>query len=132
MRYKDSQEQRAYLKHAASKGHVELVFAGLDVLGSTPWKINRKVFDVVLKVWNEGGRMCKVPPAAYDVPEPTKPENIDTDINVGYYCGEPNTTFPCQETLLPLCCGSTDLTPRGVSPMVLSPNFYHCAHLHRL
>ena len=37
MRFKDSQEQQQYLKHASSRGNVELVFAGLDVLGSTPW-----------------------------------------------------------------------------------------------
>lgn len=80
MRYKDSQEQRAYLKHASKNGNVELVFAGLDVLGATPWNINRKVFEIVLSVWNDGYRLCKVPPAIYDQPEPEKPENYDTDI----------------------------------------------------
>jgi DNA-directed RNA polymerase len=79
MRFKDSQEQQSYLRHASALGNLELVYAGLDVLGSTPWKINRKLFDVVLKVWNSGERMGKVPPAAYDVPEPEKPENYDTD-----------------------------------------------------
>src|SRR6266481_5612961 len=54
MRFKDSQEQKAYLRHASQAGNVELVYAGLDVLGSTPWKINRSVFDIVLKVWNSG------------------------------------------------------------------------------
>lgn len=82
MRFKDSQEQKAYLRHASQAGNVELVYAGLDVLGSTPWKINRKVFDVVLEVWNSGTRLCKVPPAAYDEPEPEKPSNYDTDIKV--------------------------------------------------
>ncbi|KAF8064220.1 DNA/RNA polymerase [Lyophyllum atratum] len=80
MRFKDSAEQLSYLKHAAEAGNVELVFAGLDVLGSTPWKINKEVFDVVLKVWNSGERMGKLPPAVYDQPEPEAPENIDTDI----------------------------------------------------
>jgi hypothetical protein len=42
--------------------------------------------------------------------------NIDTNFNVGYYCTTPDQAFPCQgENLLPLCCGSYDLTPRGVS-----------------
>ncbi|KAG2119134.1 uncharacterized protein F5147DRAFT_565537 [Suillus discolor] len=80
MRFKDCQEQQTYLEHATSLGNVELVYAGLDVLGSTPWKINRNIFDIVLKVWNSGERLCKIPPAAYDQPEPEKPLNMNTDI----------------------------------------------------
>ena len=79
MRFKDSQEQQSYLKHASEQGNLELIYAGLDVLGSTPWQVNRKVFDVVLKVWNSGKRVCKVPPAVYDLPEPQRPENYETD-----------------------------------------------------
>ena len=79
MRFKESVEQQAYLKQASQRGNVELVYAGLDVLGSTPWKINRKVFDVVLEVWNSGARMGKLPPAVYDEPEPEKPEHYDSD-----------------------------------------------------
>ncbi|CAK5271845.1 unnamed protein product [Mycena citricolor] len=80
MRFKDSIEQRSYLKHASEMGHMELVYAGLDVLGSTPWQINKRVFDVVLEVWNSGKRLGKMPPEVYDVPEPEAPENIDTDL----------------------------------------------------
>ncbi|GLB44584.1 putative DNA-dependent RNA polymerase catalyzes the transcription of DNA into RNA using the four ribonucleoside triphosphates as substrates [Lyophyllum shimeji] len=80
MRFKESAEQMSYLKHAAEAGNVELVFAGLDVLGSTPWQINKQVFDVVLEVWNRGERMGKLPPAVHDEPEPQPPENMDTDI----------------------------------------------------
>jgi len=40
----------------------------LDALGSTSWQVNRKVFDIVLKVWNPGERVYKIPPAVYDVP----------------------------------------------------------------
>ncbi|KAH8982235.1 DNA/RNA polymerase [Lactarius akahatsu] len=79
MRFKDSQEQQQYLKHASSRGNVELVYAGLDVLGSTPWQINRKIFDVVLEVWNAGYRLGKVPPAVYDEPEPEKTPEMETD-----------------------------------------------------
>ncbi|KAG2151835.1 hypothetical protein BD769DRAFT_1623558 [Suillus cothurnatus] len=80
MRFKDCQEQQTYLEHATALGNVELVYAGLDVLGSTPWKINRNIFDIVLKVWNSGERLCKIPPAVYDQPEPEKPSNMNTDI----------------------------------------------------
>ncbi|KAI9511241.1 DNA/RNA polymerase [Russula earlei] len=82
MRFKDSQEQQQYLKHASSRGNVELVYAGLDVLGSTPWQINRKIFAVVLEVWNSGHRLGKLPPAVYDEPEPEKPPEVETDQKV--------------------------------------------------
>ncbi|KAJ7657863.1 hypothetical protein DFH06DRAFT_1197343 [Mycena polygramma] len=82
MRFKDSMEQRSYLKHASEQGHVELVYAGLDVLGSTPWRINKRIFDVVLEVWNSGKRLGKMPPEVYDEPEPTPPPDHDTDLHV--------------------------------------------------
>jgi DNA-directed RNA polymerase len=93
MRFKDSLEQKSYLRHATEAGNVELVFAGLDVLGSTPWKINRSVFDVILKVWNSGERLCKLPPALYDQPEPERPPNIDTDIKVKSVYGQRLKSF---------------------------------------
>ena len=80
MRFKESVEQLSYLKHASALGNIELVYAGLDVLGNTPWKINRKLFDVVLEVWNSGERMGKLPPAVFDQPEPTPTENYETDL----------------------------------------------------
>ena len=79
MRYKESQEQQSYVREASAQGALELVYASLDVLGSTPWKINREIFDVVLKVWNSGERLGKIPPAVFDQPEPEKPEDYDTD-----------------------------------------------------
>lgn len=79
MRYKESQEQLSYMKEASGLGNLELVYASMDVLGSTPWRINREIFDVVLQVWNSGERLGKVPPAEYDEPEPSKPEHFDTD-----------------------------------------------------
>ncbi|KAI0087670.1 DNA/RNA polymerase [Irpex rosettiformis] len=79
MRYKDSQEQLTYLKEASNLGNLELFYAALDVLGSTPWKINREIFDVVLQVWNSGERLGKIPPTVLEDPEPEKPENYDSD-----------------------------------------------------
>ncbi|KAJ7619446.1 DNA/RNA polymerase [Roridomyces roridus] len=81
MRFKDSIEQRSYLKYASEQGHVELVYAGLDVLGSTPWQINKRIFDVVREVWNSGTRLGKMPPAVYDEPEPEIPKDHDTDLS---------------------------------------------------
>ncbi|KAF9009255.1 DNA/RNA polymerase [Hymenopellis radicata] len=72
MRYKESVEQASYLRHASDMGNVELIYAGLDVLGSTPWVINQKIFDVVLEVWNSGEGLGKLPPAVYATPDPPK------------------------------------------------------------
>src|SRR5271168_1257522 len=54
MRTRNSIEQKAYLKEASERKHLDELFAGLDVLGSTCWTINRNVFDVVIRVWNSG------------------------------------------------------------------------------
>lgn len=79
MRLKDTQEQLTYLRHASAAGHMEHVYAGLDVLSSTPWIINRDVFDIVLQVWNSGEKFVKIPEAIYSEPEPTKPSDYDTN-----------------------------------------------------
>ncbi|EJD39851.1 DNA/RNA polymerase [Auricularia subglabra TFB-10046 SS5] len=85
MRIKDSQEQLTYLRQASVLGNMELVYSGLDVLGSTPWHINRGVFDVVLEVWNSGQGLGSIPPAKLEEPEPDKPEDeTDMQAKVAY------------------------------------------------
>jgi DNA-directed RNA polymerase len=59
-----------------------VTYARLDVLGSTPWKINRKVFDVVLEVWKSGEWFKKLPPAVYEERELQTPENNETDLRL--------------------------------------------------
>jgi DNA-directed RNA polymerase len=61
MRAKDSFEQLPYLKAAIEAGHAEPILHGLDVLSSTPWKINRRVFDVMLSSWNAGRGIASIP-----------------------------------------------------------------------
>ncbi|RXW11654.1 hypothetical protein EST38_g14201 [Candolleomyces aberdarensis] len=73
MRFKESVEQQKYLEAAVRSGNVELVMEGLNVLGRTPWKINKQVFDVVIQIWNSGERVGKIPPAQYDEAEPQAP-----------------------------------------------------------
>ncbi|KZT39784.1 DNA/RNA polymerase [Sistotremastrum suecicum HHB10207 ss-3] len=80
MRYKDSREQQVYMREASQAGNVELVYAGLDVLGNTPWNINRDVFNVVLDVWNSGKKLGKIPAAVLEIEEPVKPANYDADL----------------------------------------------------
>jgi hypothetical protein len=42
---------------------------------------------------------------------------FNLESSVGFYCQQPNAAFPCvpADNLLPLCCKTFDLTPRGVS-----------------
>ncbi|KAL1409899.1 DNA-directed RNA polymerase [Vanrija albida] len=81
MRFKDSIEQMNYLKAASQNDHLTPVFHGLDVLSSTPWRINRGVFDVVLEAWNSGEAIGDIPATpektVYNMPE--KPDPRDTD-----------------------------------------------------
>ncbi|WRT65024.1 uncharacterized protein IL334_001965 [Kwoniella shivajii] len=81
MRFKESAEQQSYLRQASNEGHLEPVFHGLDVLSSTAWAINRKVFDVVLHAWNNGDAIADIPASEekshYVIPE--KPDSRDQD-----------------------------------------------------
>ncbi|KAK6348875.1 DNA-directed RNA polymerase [Orbilia blumenaviensis] len=62
VRVKDSLEQTMYVKEASKHGNLDRLFTGLDVLGSTAWTINQKVFDVILQVWNTGDKFADIPP----------------------------------------------------------------------
>ncbi len=80
MRFKDSAEQNSYLKKASERGDLDNVLAGLDVLGRTPWRINRRVFDVMGDVWNQGIAFAKIPPRSLADEEPQPPANYETDM----------------------------------------------------
>ncbi|KAG2225140.1 hypothetical protein INT45_011823 [Circinella minor] len=80
MRIKDSPEQLIYLHKASEQDRINAVLAGLDVLGSTQWRVNTNVFNVVLEAWNTGEAIADIPPAIDEhAPLPPKPENYDTD-----------------------------------------------------
>lgn len=80
MRIKDSAEQQIYLQKASEQDHLADVLAGLDVLGSTRWRVNKDVFKVILEVWNSGEAVADIPPVVNEhSPLPPKPENYDTD-----------------------------------------------------
>ncbi len=45
------------------------MFDGLNVLGQIPWKINKRVFEVARKCWEEGIPLGDIPPQVdYEVP----------------------------------------------------------------
>ncbi|CAG8777327.1 13229_t:CDS:10, partial [Gigaspora margarita] len=80
MRIKDCPEQVAYLKKASDNSHLEHVFAGLDVLGSTCWGVNKRVYEVILKIWNSGEGVLDIPPADLNLEIPKKPEDYDSNV----------------------------------------------------
>ncbi|KAF8450112.1 hypothetical protein BGX38DRAFT_1092142 [Terfezia claveryi] len=74
VRTKDSREQDLYVKAAAARGDLEQLFLGLDVLGSTSWAINEKIFNVVLEVWNSGEAVADIPPRELEIVYPPEPD----------------------------------------------------------
>lgn len=56
-------QSKRYAMIAAENGDMSQVFAGLDVLAKTQWKINSFVFKVMLDAWNTGEAIAKIPPA---------------------------------------------------------------------
>lgn len=75
MRIRESPEQVQFMKMASEQGQLDQVFAALDVLGRTPWKINKPVFDIVMQVWNSGEAFADIPinNAETKIPDPKPP-----------------------------------------------------------
>ena len=74
IRFKSFDDQsRRYAITASHNGDLAQVFAGLDVLARTPWKINRPVFDVMLEAWNSGDAIAKIPPENPNIEFPEEP-----------------------------------------------------------
>ena len=69
--------QRDYAEAAAERGDLDQVFAGIDVLGKTGWKINRDVFTVMLKAWNSGEAVANLPPLNKVFSMPEKPADTN-------------------------------------------------------
>ena len=56
-------QSKRYAIAAAENGDMSQVFAGLDVLSKTQWKVNSFVFKVMLDAWNSEEAIAKIPPA---------------------------------------------------------------------
>jgi DNA-directed RNA polymerase len=78
--------QRDYGEAAAQRGDLDQVFAGVDVLGRTAWRINRDVFHVMLEAWNSGQEIANLPPAEKVFPEIEKPTDpSDREARLKWY-----------------------------------------------
>eukprot|EP00252_Welwitschia_mirabilis_P023890 TRINITY_DN6880_c0_g2_i1.p1 TRINITY_DN6880_c0_g2~~TRINITY_DN6880_c0_g2_i1.p1 ORF type:complete len:988 (-),score=209.84 TRINITY_DN6880_c0_g2_i1:846-3809(-) len=75
MRIHGARQQREALKRAPPK-QLGRVYQVLNILGSTKWRINNRVLDVVDKIWSEGGGIADLVDRR-DIPLPEKPETED-------------------------------------------------------
>ena len=66
-------QSKRYAITAAENGDMSQVFAGLDVLAKTQWKVNPFVFKVMLDAWNTGEAVAKIPPANPPSEKPHEP-----------------------------------------------------------
>eukprot|EP01134_Creolimax_fragrantissima_P006470 CFRG6470T1 len=58
---------------------IHQVLDALNVLGSTPWRINSRVMEVVTHLWNTGGDNAVKIPTSTPTPYPTKPADFETN-----------------------------------------------------
>lgn len=74
LRVKHSEHaQKDYGVAAAERGDLDQLFAGVDILGRTGWRINRQVFNVMLEAWNSGEEIANLPPLNKVFPEVERP-----------------------------------------------------------
>ena len=66
-------QSKRYVITAAENGDMSQVFAGLDVLAKTEWKVNPFVFKVMLDAWNTEEAIAKIPPANPPYNKPHEP-----------------------------------------------------------
>ncbi|KIX08389.1 uncharacterized protein Z518_03045 [Rhinocladiella mackenziei CBS 650.93] len=65
--------QKDYGIAAADRGDLDQLFAGVDILGRTGWRINKDVFKVMLEAWNSGEEIANLPPLNKTFPEIERP-----------------------------------------------------------
>ncbi|KAL2438438.1 DNA-directed RNA polymerase, mitochondrial [Exophiala dermatitidis] len=65
--------QKDYGVAAAERGDLDQLFAGVDILGKTGWRINKQVFSVMLEAWNSGEEIANLPPLNKQYPEVERP-----------------------------------------------------------
>ena len=79
LRIHDNTLGRRYAIVASDNGDLDQTFAGLTVLGKTPWRINRPVFETMVRAWNTGDAFAKIPALNPVVERPPEPSKTLTD-----------------------------------------------------
>ncbi|PQM39425.1 DNA-directed RNA polymerase 2 chloroplastic/mitochondrial [Prunus yedoensis var. nudiflora] len=75
MRIHGARQQREAIKRTPRE-QLEPVFKALDTLGNTRWRVNKRVLNVVDRIWATGGRLADLVDRN-DVPLPEEPDTED-------------------------------------------------------
>ncbi|XP_057821659.2 DNA-directed RNA polymerase 1B, mitochondrial isoform X1 [Cryptomeria japonica] len=75
MRTHGAKEQREAISRAPTN-EIKSVYKALDILGSTKWRVNKRILDIVEGIWAEGGCLAGLVDRD-DVPLPEKPDTED-------------------------------------------------------
>lgn len=75
VRIKSDYESTRYAIAASRNGDMKQIFAGLDILGKTPWRVNRDVLEVMLRAWQNGEAFGKLPAEHPEFDYPPEPES---------------------------------------------------------
>lgn len=78
MRTHGAKQQREAVKRVPRK-QLEPVFEALDTLGCTKWRVNKRVLNIVDRIWSSGGRLADLVDRN-DVPLPEKPDTEDEPV----------------------------------------------------
>lgn len=74
VRITDDLESIRYAATASGNGDMKQVYACLDILGKTPWRINRGLLKVMLQAWQTGEAFGKIPPEHPEFVLPPQPD----------------------------------------------------------
>ncbi|KAL6874119.1 hypothetical protein ACP4OV_014201 [Aristida adscensionis] len=77
MRTHGVKDQKDAIKSVPRK-QLRRVFEALDILGSTKWRVNRRIHDVVEAIWSRGGGIAGLVDKG-NIPLPERPESEDLD-----------------------------------------------------
>ncbi|XP_073003649.1 DNA-directed RNA polymerase 1, mitochondrial-like [Typha latifolia] len=75
MRTHGARQQREAVKRTPRR-QMEAVFEALDTLGSTKWRINKRVLSILDRIWSSGGCLADLVDRA-DIPLPERPDTED-------------------------------------------------------
>ena len=65
---------KTYADAASHNGDLDQMYAGINVLSRTPWKINQDVFNIMVDAWNSGEEIANFPPESPNFELPPEPE----------------------------------------------------------
>ncbi|XP_027345031.1 DNA-directed RNA polymerase 1, mitochondrial-like isoform X2 [Abrus precatorius] len=75
MRIHGAKQQREAVKRAPTS-QLDPIFEALNTLGSTKWRVNKRVLNVIDQIWANGGRLADLVDRE-DVPLPEEPDTED-------------------------------------------------------